>query len=336
MKSLILACTAGILISGCESPQSKAVRIDLDRVVLAEPAGPSLDVSVPRPPASQPARTITLPGFAARIVRDPSKADPARIQRLLAQEQLDAQKRLNALLREFYRTQARAFDLDQQRSVAEREQIAYREANQKIRTAFERLAEVRGPKLARLSILAGFPDANPNSKPPIVELGNVSQARFDEAKQLREQIDALDLGFKAEAKSILQSVEEFTAQQRAAALVALELFRDELNRQAEAEAKAQVKHATDSLRLELANLPPMELPAVPSRSVTLPAEPALKPAPEVPSIGIGQSEADRRALARHELTIWLGLNRFVLSGNGPDKTEEFIRWRSEHRLNAIR
>ena len=336
MKSLILACAAGIVVSGCVNPPSEAVRVDLERVIRAEPVEPTLDVSVPGPPRSQPARTITLPGFPARIVRDPSKADPARIQRLLAQEQLEAQKRLNTLLRNFYQTQVRAFDLDQQRAVADREQTAYREANQKIRTAFERLAEVRGPKLARLSILAGFPDPNPESKPPIVELGNVSQARFDEAKRLREEIDALDLGFKAEAKAILRSVEEFTAQQRASALVALELFKDELNRQAEAEAKAQVKHATDSLRLQLANLPPMKLPAVASRSVTLPAEPALKPAPEVPSMGIGQSEADRRALARHELTIWLGLNRFVLSGNGPDKTEEFIRWRSEHRPTAIR
>ena len=328
------AAVMGLALVACGTPPPVAVRVDVDRVLQTIPAETWEIPSDPTPPATTPAKTDVLPGFPRREVRDPSLADPAHIKALLAQEQAAAQKTLEGLLREFYRAQTRAFELDQTRLGSDQEGTLYAAANLAVRAAFEELATVRGPKLARLSMLAGFPDRNPDSTQPAVKLGAVSQARFDESKQLRDEIQALDDGFLADVRQRLRAVEEMSAIQRAQALVTIELFKAKLDKQAKDEADAQVRRATDSLDLRLANRPAIVLPAVPDRAITTPAMPVPAPALGVPSLNIGQSRDERRALVRHELTIWLALNRLRLAEQGPDKTEEFIRWRSEHQVKA--
>ncbi|AIE85178.1 hypothetical protein OP10G_1810 [Fimbriimonas ginsengisoli Gsoil 348] len=282
----------------------------------------------PKPAAAIVQRVSARPGQA---LRDPSHASTGSIRASIEKQQREALVALERRLRDYYRIQADAFELEKGREVDKEAATDYLEANAKIRLAFEAYGNARAPKVTRLAVLVGFPDPNPNSIPPKLPMRPVSQARFDEAKRLREELAALDAKFNAQAEQILAAVVSETAADREAMRKTIETFRNELNRRAETEAQAEVRTSVKELGLQLTEPSPVLVPGTPARQVEIPAEAPLPPAPKVPSVGIPSGLADRRRLLQHELTIWLGLNRYRLEKGGRDATEDFQRWRETYR-----
>lgn len=325
-RPLLLLAALGILLGACARPNTP-VSVDLDRVLAAEPAATKIEVAIPSPPPPQPGVKVTQPGLPPETVPDPSTVGAESVRDLIRRQQHEARVQLEERLRQTYQTEVRQFQLAQERAQAQAELAQYAQANATIRQEFEAYGRKRGPLLADLTVLVGFPDPNPKSMPPSTPMGNVTRQQFDKAKALREQIHQLDADFDARVRAILGDVVAATEQERAALADRVKLFEDQMNQRAAAEASAQVREAVRSLHLQLARRTDVTVPAVSPRSVELPAQPALRPAPQVRSEGVLQSDADRKQLLRHQLRIWLGLNRYVLARDGRDVTEDFERWR---------
>jgi hypothetical protein len=320
-----------VLLAGCRKPASEPVSVDLNAILRKEPAAKLLTVDIPKPPGPQQGISVVQEGRPQVVLNDPAAGRAAEVRQMLRAQQEVERERLETRLRDFYRGAARQFQLEQERTQSEAERRQYERANDLIREEFERLAAERAPLLARLAVLAGFPDPNPRSVPPETPLGNVSQQRFDEAKKLREELRRLDASFDELVETILGAVEDVSALDRAATRVKIELYKAELDRRAEREAREEVQQAVRTLQLRLADSAKIVLPAVPERRVELAAQKPLSPAPLVRSEGVLQGKADRRQLLEHQLRIWLGLNRYALADRGRDVTEDFQRWRTANR-----
>jgi hypothetical protein len=232
-------------------------------------------------------------------------------------------------LRKFYESEVERFELDQQRLAGEAQVKAYDEASKRLRREFEAYAAQRMPIFSELTLIAGFPDPNPTSKQPEDKLSPVLQQRFDRAVQLRKQLAAIDDQFQATVQQILGGVRDLSAAELAAMRLRVEQFKEELDRKADAEAKAQVRQTASEMGLKLLDPLNLTLPGIPTKTVTVPGEAKLEPAPTLPA---RNTEQDRERLMRHQLSIWLGLNRYSLTerpGGGADKTGEFLKWREK-------
>jgi hypothetical protein len=325
------ALAAGLLVGGCSAPGTQPVSIDIERILASEKPEVAGSPPAPKPPKPAGAIVQNIPARPAQAIRDPSRSSPGSVRASLEKQQREALQTLERRLRDYYRLQAEAFELEQNREWEKAEAGLYADANIKIRLAFGDYAEARAPKVVRLAVLVGFPDPNPNSIPPKNPLRPVAQARFDEAKRLREELQRLDDEFMGIVEDILAAVVTQGVGQKEDMLARVKNFRNEMNRRAEVEAQAEVRTSVKELGLQLIEPSPVVVPGAPARRVEIPAETPLPPAPQVPSVGIPRGLADRRKLIQHELTIWLGLNRYRLVKGGHDATEDFQRWRETYR-----
>jgi len=265
------------------------------------------------------------------VLNDPSRFSESQVRANIERQQRQALLVLQRRLRAFYRGAGDEFQVGQQREIEATTREELSRAQDRIRAEFERYAQERAPLLARLSILVGFPDPNPYSKPPDSPLRPVARQRFEEAAQVRGELEALDKRFEANSEAILASVTNLRSDLESALRLRIQAFRDQLNERAEREALSQVRLTARDLGLQLLDTPPIVLPPSGTRTATVPGEPPLPAAPKVPSLGIGSGLADRRRLAEQELRIWLGLNRYRLAPGAPDATGAFQQWRTKYR-----
>jgi hypothetical protein len=330
MRASSLALLLTIFLAGCGA-KSQTVYIDVARVLKATEARPPDKPAAPKPPKPQPGYSASLPGKPASVVLDRPKSSGVDIRRTIAAAQAKALRDIQSRLRRFYDTEVARFELDQQKLLTEAELKAYEEANVRIRAEFEEYGRRRGPIFAELTLLAGFPDPNPASKPPDDKLPAIMQRRFERTVELREQLKALDLEFDHTVQLILGGVRDVAAATLASMRLRVEQFKTDLDRKAQEEAEAQVRSSASELGLKLIDPLNITLPATPASAVSIPAEKPFRPAPEVPSLAILQGQKDRERLIRHELEIWTGLNRYVLTSNAAadDKTDEFLKWRQK-------
>ena len=321
-----------LFLAGCHHPPT-VVWVDLDSIIRQGKHEAMPPIALPKPPSTRPLLVETVPGAPAIAIQDPATAPRQNVQEMFQAEQAKAFAELQRRLRQFYQGEIQSFTLQEQRSISGEEQQAYALANEKIRPLFETWAHDRAPKFARLAILAGFPDPNPNSNPTDKGVPLAIQRRADEAKQIRLDLKKLDADFQQKSKNIVAILLAKSATDQAALKLKIEDFATQLDQRAEEEARAQIRKAASQLTFELANPSPIQLPATSAHHVTIPAENPLEPAREVPSNGILDGTADRRRLLEHELRIWLALNRYTLSAkpNGHrNVTQEFQIWRQQH------
>ena len=264
------------------------------------------------------------------IIKDRPGASSEQVRRRIKAAQDQALKDITERLRRFYGSEVARFELEQQKARTAAELEAYENASIRIRQRFEAYGEKRSPVYTQLTLLAGFPDPNPESKPPDSKLTPALQKRFDETVMLREQLRQIDREFQEDVEQILSSVGDLVAAQIAAMRIRIEQFKEELDKRAAQEAQDQVRETIQELGLTLVEPRDLKLPATKATSVSIVGGPAFRPAPPVPSAGILSAKADRERLMRHELGIWLGLNRFVLAEKGAkDVTSDFLKWRNK-------
>jgi len=322
---------ASLIAGGCAKPAYSAVWVDVDRILAANTTAPVPAPVVPSPPRADGATTLKIEGRPPELLSDPSRASKGSVRASIEEQQKAALVSLQKRLLDYYKNQALQFQVEQERELEKARMAAYDEASGRVREIFVKYAEERAPKVLRLTVIVGFPDPNPQSKPPRTTIKTFMQKMLDEAKKLREEIAAIDQAFDKEANAILASVKGATAQDEEKMRAKIEEFRTQLNDRAAKEAAAEVRISVKDLGLLLTEPSPVFVSGTPAKTLQIPAEKPLSPAPQVPSVGIPSGLEDRRKLTQHELAIWLGLNRYRLVQGAPDRTREFNEWRQKYR-----
>ncbi len=330
MRRLVVLLGAFLpLVCGCGLSGKKSVFVDVDAIVKQESTSTQPQFKLPTPPAPMPGMAFSLPAKTEKIVRDSGGQINTSIAEI-EKAQADAIRALNRRLRALYASEVARFTRDQLAAFDIYRSKAYDDANTAIRSRFVDYGNQRGQLLASLAVIVGWPDTNPTSKGDTKFMRVVQKILFEKSKKLREDIAKLDSDFSAHVDTLLSGAQGVSGQKLANVQLAIEKFRDEMNKKADAEAAKQVRATPKELDIRLAGARTTILPAIPAQTIQIPASAPMPPAPQVTFSGIGNGTEDRRRMVEQELQIWLGLNRLTLAkrGNGtPDVTDEFRAWR---------
>lgn len=332
LRSRALGCLIVLVAAGCGRP-AEGVYVDVQSVLTSQPAAAHPGVTLPRPPSPLPAQSLTVPGRPAESLSDPSNTGKQTIGETIAASQQKAYRKLVARLHDFYQTEVARFGREQEKQLDVEQRKIYDSIALQVRKAFEDYADKRLPLAARLALLAGAPDPNPQSNPPPNTAKRFTKERYAEAKSIREQMASLEKAFDAEAVSLLASAEEQSAIAAGSVRLKIELFRSQLDKKADEEARRQVEVTPKELGLVLATPEKIQLKALAPVKVSVNAEPPLPAAPEVGKYRVMPAKLDPAAELDHQLKIWLAINNYHLvpvRGLGRDATEEFRDWKKQH------
>ncbi len=330
-KVSLTAVSIAFLTIGCSFSKEK-VFVDENTILSHDKVSVPPNVSVPKGPIREPGISEFIPGLPAKVLKDPSNTPKLNVREIFEAEQAKAFEELKRRLRQFYSTEIKKFRLEQQLAISGKEILAYQEANEKIRKAFEDWAGVRSNPFAKLALIAGFPDPNPTSTPPTRQLRPIEKYKFDVSKELRKDLKSIDGDFYAKSRLILNEVLDKTSADQAALELRIQDFASDLDKRAEKEARSQIRNAVSQLSFKLSEPTPVYLPEVPSRRIDISSESAVDPAPKVTVDGILQRTDDRRLILNNEVRIWAGVNRYQLvstAKEGRDATHEFQIWRQQ-------
>lgn len=320
------------LLVGC-APTAKVVSVDTNRAfaVTWSPSQAGSE-SVPKPPSGLGAASVVLPGRQRLTIQDQSTANEGDVRRAIADQQRRDLERLIRRLSDVYENDAKRFEDEQMRLLYEQTDRAYQEAVLALREVFERYARTRGPVLAKLTIISGFPDPNPKSNPPGANATKNQKHWFEVTKRYREDLKRIDDDYDSEARALLGSVSDEALESIQAINQRVVDFRAEMDLKAQREARKQVRTTMRDLGLQLADVTEAWLPDLASDSVRVGASPPPKPAPDVPLEFARNGEKAGREEMQSELRIWGALNRYRViepKPGIPDKTDDFIQWRQQ-------
>lgn len=320
-----------MLLAGC-APAPKPVTVDESAILAAERLGRAAPVTLPKPPGPVASTQTVVPGRPARALRDPSNTGGLDIRGLILQEQERAYQALLRRLRGYYDQEAERFEKEQLRALDQESRKAYGVAGELIRAAFEDYASDRAPQVARLALLAGWPDPDPKSTTSTEDLRPLAKQRLEEMEAIRKSLTALEAQFDRQVSAILAAVEDQTGVEAAAIRLKIELQRADMDRRANTEAQSQVRRQVSDLGLRLIAPAPVAVAGSPPHRKVVAGMPSPKPGPEIVSTGVLSTLDDRRRILQQELSIWAGIHRYAIVSEGaPDATQEFIRWRESFR-----
>jgi hypothetical protein len=333
MRKSRLAPAAVLLLGlGCHQATHRRVFVDFEAVLASYSASPLPSRPVPHPPSGLPAKTLSIPAVAPRsIVVEGASATQANA--LLEQNRKTAVRELTKLLAERYVREVERAGQTRIHALEPAKRKAYEEAQSAIRTEFDAYAQKRGGKLAELTSLVGFPDPNPLSLPPTVQVPKFVQTRLDRAAQLRKDIAGLDDDYQNRVASILAAAEKQYDVSLTEARLQIEEDRAAAFARAEQEATAEAAKSYKSLAPLIMGGSRVDLPGRPAQSVTLPAIPVPRPAPNVRERTLTLDQ--RRTILKDQLDMWIAVNGYELSTSSdgvPNVTPDFIKWRKERKL----
>ena len=317
-----------LAVVGC-APGPKPVYVDVDAILREDVPKRETPIQLPQPPASMPGMAFSIRAQPERVVHDQGDKIRTSIEQI-EKSQKDAIQALNTRLRALYATEITRFARVRLAKVYQSRADAYDDVNGAIWKAFQAYGHNRGPLMAALAVDVGWPDPNPTSKGDPSNRNIAQKKTYERDKQLRADISALDAAFATQMKGLMAQVQAKSDADLEAAEAAIEAFREELNKKADAEAARQVRATPKQLDIQLAGARTTVLPAIPARTVLIAPSSPNSPAPQVPSSGIGNGSEDRRKMVEQELRSWLGLNRLTLARPDkgvPDVTKEFRAWR---------
>jgi len=331
-SSLVFAL---LLLGGCAAPKS-LVWVDTDQVLHSSqpPAAPS--PSLPKPPGPTPAEVFTMAGRPAEVL---TGRGAATINRTVAASEGSEEEALRALQRRLeaiYTRQATYFEAEQRQLLGDPEKEEFEKIRPQLLAAFARYGEARMPIVLKLVSLVGFPDPNPKNLAPPESLKPVPLQKWKQANDLRNQLAKLDAGYSEQATALLAESAHLADLQRLTLLQKVDEFRKRMMDRAQQEAANPLRKSLTSVELTIGGDAPIHVPATPPAVVTMPALPAMEPAPKVEFEEDLSSESARKQQIRRELDIWLGIHNLALAPSKkagvPDRTSEFSNWRRQQRL----
>lgn len=323
-KHLPWAVLALWVAAGCASGPER-VTVDLGSI-------PAVPVSR----GSRAAPTFTAQGLEP--VQSELPGVPSQVLQLgSAQERLDAALRIVEgsrrqayaqvlrLLQEAYRAEAQQWASERLAELAPGTVARYDAALATLMKSFLAYADRRGPKMARLTVLAGFPDPDPTSRLKADPSSPRALRSAAEAERLRGEIVELDRAFALEAKGLLTGAGAASAADRAALQHEIQSRFAEADARAEATATEQMAAARRDLDALLASRSEWTLKSEQSRSLAVPGSPGI------PGLEMGDARPPSVDALQGDLDLWLRSRGYVLAGKGErgrDVTKEFMAWRA--------
>lgn len=313
---------------GCEAAApGPMVFIDFDAALIATTSTPAVANALPNPPAAQPAKTLAIPGTLGRTLT----VDSSQERQVIERNRERAERELSRSLATLYQREAERAGQERLKELEPSRQEALRAAQDAVRIAFEAYALKRGPKVARLTAIVGFPDPNPDSLPPTREPDAAVKPRLEEAVALRAEIRTLAREYEVRSQELLAEAERRHDVDLTEAKAEIGRLRVGAIERAEQEAVAEIARSHSELQSLLIPSTTVELPATPPQSRTLPAEPPYDRAPAVDARVLTKQE--RRQLLVSQATIWAGARGYVIvDRGGRDATAEFVAWVKDKRL----
>lgn len=198
---------------------------------------------------------------------------------------------------------------------------------------FEGYAKDRGILLSNLNLLVGGTDLRRQSIP--LGADPVTKWNISKANGIRAEIQKADDEFDSHADAILElarnDIEKISEEHesenriRRAAAKANDI----------AEAETMAAQAQTSLEDRVQQLVPERASSVPPRQISVPASTPMSPAPSYNVAPLFGSLEEHRRLLSEQVDLWImstGRKRSPKSKGVRDVTDEFLKWRSAHKV----
>lgn len=318
---------APILIAACGcGTRRESVYVDVESLVGPDVQAIRASMVTESPPAVETAhiqRSLepqTLEGRSRKSTED--------AQKFLADDRARELKEISIRIKKLYELEADRIAKAKFGDMNPKKLSALRVAEAKIHEAFLAYASQRGPLVAKLALLVGFPDPDRGSaRIPAGDLFLANQ-RFEQAKALRAQIVALDAGYLAQTQKWLKEAQDQIDEDLTQMQLQVQQLKDEADSRAETEATRMAASFQRELGISPTGLNEVRLPAVPGVAYQ-PHAPG--PPPPMSPTTIESLQGDRAVrlkILQSRLRIWIGLKGYVLAarGQGRDATKEFNTW----------
>ncbi|HVT13783.1 MAG TPA: hypothetical protein VHE55_16075 [Fimbriimonadaceae bacterium] len=323
-----------ILLSGCAGKQPDRVYVDVDAILASERA-PDLKISpLPQPKAPSPPSVVKQQGLPATSTTDRTLERLEAARRLIAENRGRSIASLSAMLKRVYLAQANDEIEKRRKDVQPEHDTILAAALERLREAFIAYGRERGPYLARLNVLVRNTDLEDQTVPENAD--PVAKANILAANKVRVDIRALDARYDKEASRLLAEAQGEIESEIAAIQAEADKTRAAAEHKALEEAESKANQTQVSLDVQVKQLVPGSLPAIPPRQVIVPGSapmPALSKDTVQPIFG---SLEQRRQLLDQEIDIWVRTTGHIRTKPGAkdsrDATTEFLQWRSAHKV----
>jgi hypothetical protein len=314
-------------LTGCKTSLQKEVWVDLSAAAHVMRAESKIDwPTLATTSLAVASGVVSLPGLASTVVDRSVVAERRREARDLLQDQLQqTQSKLEEAYRVQLQAKVRALQADLRAALRDTVTEQSERSIEAISQILQASADVRGPIIVRLGLLAGWPDDGRSDFVRFAsQKGPVEEAWDAEARRLRAELEEHDAFVSRQVLAVLSNFDQMLEADRAANLARIE----EARKQAEAQAAQMARERfAETARLTLPKLldeNPTVLPGLPATTLTIPgsSEATVRSAP--PS----QFPIPTDVL-KSRLEIWLHVRGYRLAagpGLAPDMTGEFIAW----------
>ncbi|MFQ3678165.1 MAG: hypothetical protein SNJ74_09525, partial [Fimbriimonadaceae bacterium] len=336
VRGAVWAIGAGLLAVGCAGNPER-VWVDpavwqADSLARADSVGEGWEyatddweANVAAPREIWPAATVGLPPVSEEVVSTPGQAARiAEARETVIQNRARARRGVESRLLRTYLREVARFRVAEADALAQFDAEARAEGEDEVRAAFSKYARERGPVVARLAMLLGFPYPDPRPIPLPEETIWGARRRLAEAKERYDELGRMDAEYQNRVSAILTAVRAQTAERRAQIELAVAERTDAAASRAQTDAARVFAESGADYEASLAERPDVAFAALPGRTQSLPGG---TPAPSAPVLPGGTLAGRQTAGSeiRHDLRIWLGIRGFQLA-NRPagvrDPTDE--------------
>lgn len=319
-----------LLSVGCApAPQRETVFVDLGAVDRAFPEPAPVRFVGQEDPPPIPGLKIDIPPLPPTTLSSPKGKDEVQIRASIEAARQKAQRQLQNRLRDVYFEE---LDRQQEEAIAGLNPALAAEADkarQKQLELFHKYADDKGFRLARLTLLAGFPDPDPKSLNPKPEFAIAKRFR-EEADRIRKELVKIDADYDAAVRQIfseLQGSHDQTLTNLKAKFVEAKGAAEE---KAKAEATRQMARLNRAFGQTLAEEREVSVPGQPGKTLQAPT---IDVRAQLPKIHPDPAPFDRKGAIRNQLTIWEAVKGYRIvtsSGGSRDGTSEFLEWLRSH------
>ncbi len=332
-RSSYLAIIA-ILLSGCAATQPDRVYVDTDSILASERA-PTLEISpLPQPKAPSPPSVVKQQGLPATTTTDRTLDRLEAARRLIEENRGRSIATLSAMLTRVYLAQATAENAKREKDVQPEHDTILQAALERLREAFEAYGQERGPYVARLNVLARNTDLEDQAVPENAD--PIAKANILAANKVRADIRALDARYDEKASRLLAEAQAEIEGEIATIQAEAEKTRAAAEHKALQDAESKANQTQVSLDVQVKQVVPGSLPAVPPRQVIVPGSAPMPALPKGVVQPIFGSLEERRRLLDQEIDIWVRTTGHIRTKpgakNSRDATAEFLQWRSAHKV----
>lgn len=322
-KHLPWAVLALWAAAGCASGPER-VTVDLASIPAVPASGGSHATTPFAPQGLEPA-PAELSGVPSQVLQ--LGAAQARLDAALEvveESRRQAYAQVLRLLQDAYRAEAQQWAAERLAELGPEMGERYDAALATLAQAFAAYADRRGPKMARLTVLVGFPDPDPEGRRQPDPSSPRAVRSADAAERLRAEIEALDKAFSLEAKRLLNAAGSAVAADRAAIESQIQAKFADADARARSAAAEQMATARRDLDALLTSRSEWTLKPEKGRSLVVPGTPGIS--------GLRTRDAAQSEHELHgDLELWLRSKGYVLARKGErarDVTKEFMAWRA--------